>query len=197
MSEKNTRANISVGDIRIELEGGENFVLSQLAKYHAILFENNSVQKKAASGSMPIRAMEPRKDGLDTSVPSKQEDKKAKPTKAAKISVERFDIHGSKDIPSLQDFVKEKKPGRSNAEKIAAIGYYISEIMGAEKFTEGQIEYAYKMLKYNRPTYLHQIMINTKNDKDWFEPLEEHGEWALTRSGDIFVADELPKSEDA
>ena len=72
------------------------------------------------------------------------------------------------------------------------IGYYITEFLGQETFSEGQIEYAYKMLRIDRPGYLHQIMLNTKNEKDYFEPNEEGTAWKLTRTGEIFVNDQLP-----
>jgi len=93
--------------------------------------------------------------------------------------------------------VEEKKPGTANGIRIAVIGYYITEVLGQENFTEGQIEYAYKMLDLKRPNHLHQIMINNKNEKDYYEPVEEtDSTWRLTRTGEIFVADELPGSEE-
>ncbi len=78
---------------------------------------------------------------------------------------------------------------------MVVIGYYISEILGEKKFSEGQIEYAYKMLNYERPGHLRQIIINAKNEKDWFESHDKNGTWFLTRTGDIFVSDELPRLE--
>ena len=52
------------------------------------------------------------------------------------------------------------------------------------------------MLKLDRPTHLHQIMINTKNEKDYYEQVEnETGKWTMTRGGDIFVAEKLPPKE--
>jgi len=110
------------------------------------------------------------------------------------VSAERFDIHGNADTPSLQALLEEKKPGSANGEKIAVIGYYITELLGSPSFSEGQIEYAYKMLKFPRPTHLHQIIINVKNQNDWFEQVKDSSTcWTLTRSGEIFVSDALPK----
>lgn len=93
--------------------------------------------------------------------------------------------------------MNQKSPGKANGEKIVTIGYYITELLKLPLFTEGHIEYAYKMLKYPRPTHLHQIMINTKGENDWFEQDSESStSWKLTRSGEIFVSDSLPKKSD-
>lgn len=182
-----TRAKISLLNGSVELEGSEEFVRAYLDEYKALLIGDVATSdSKPATTSTPLS--QTRKS---TPTKSKTGNKK----KTSKVSAERFDIHGSDNTQSLEDFIKEKNPGRPNAEKMLVIGYYISEILGAKKFSEGQIEYAYKMLKYKRPEHLHQIMINAKNEKDWFEPVDENGAWVLTRAGDIFVSDELPKTE--
>jgi hypothetical protein len=52
------------------------------------------------------------------------------------------------------------------------------------------------MLSLKRPGHLRQIMINEKNERDLFEPdAEDKNQWHLTRSGKIFVSDQLPVSE--
>ena len=130
----------------------------------------------------------------------KQNDSKKNPPKkaqSAKISAEKFDIYGNDDgVPKLKEFFDSKQPGASNAEKIVVIGYYITELMGEEKFTDGQIEFAFKMLKLKRPTHLRQIITNAKNDKDWFDKIEDSLDWQLTRGGEIFVSDDLPKIDE-
>ena len=182
-----TKAKISLHNGSVELEGSEAFVRAYLDEYKALLIGDVATSNsKPATTSTP-----PSQTQKSTSTKSKSGNKK----KTSKVSAERFDIHGEDNTQSLEDFIKEKNPGRPNAEKIAVIGYYISEILGADKFSEGQIEYAYKMLKYKRPEHLRQIIINAKNEKDWFEPVDENGVWALTRTGDIFVSDELPRTE--
>ncbi|AEF99501.1 hypothetical protein Metme_1067 [Methylomonas methanica MC09] len=109
--------------------------------------------------------------------------------------MERFDIHGGADFPSLKDYMEEKKPGKGNGNIIAVIGHYITEKLGEEHFSEGQVEYAYKMLNIKRPNHLRQIMINEKNKRDLFEPnAEDATKWQLTRAGEIFVSDQLPES---
>lgn len=187
-----TRAKISLHNGSVELEGSEAFVRAYLDEYKVLLIGDVATRdSKPATTSTP-----PSQTRKSTPTKSKTGNKKTgNKKKTSKVSAERFDIHGSDNTRSLEDFIKEKKPGRPNAEKMLVIGYYISEVLGAKKFSEGQIEYAYKMLKYKRPEHLHQIMINAKNEKDWFEPVDENGVWALTRTGDIFVSDDLPRPE--
>ncbi len=193
----NTRAKISFGDVVLEFEGTESFVLSNLDKYKNLIVAASARIINPNSTSNSTKEKENKKNKAPIGATGLSSEKKSKHTKPAKISAERFDIHGNESTPSLQDFISEKKPNRANAEKIAVIGYYISEILEEEKFSEGQIEYAYKMMKYSRPNHLHQIMTNAKNDKDWYEPAEEGGVWTITRAGDIFVSDELPRDQNA
>ena len=126
-----------------------------------------------------------------------QAENKAKPSKKAsakKISSEKFDIYGDgAETPSLESFYNSIEIGNSNAEKIVVIAYYIVEILGEELFTDGQIEFAFKMLKIDRPTHLRQIITNAKNEKDWFEKVDDSSDWKLTRGGEIFVSKLLPK----
>lgn len=118
---------------------------------------------------------------------------KSKPKKTKAIQIEKFDLHKAGDIPSLDDFLKAKVPGKATANVIAVIAYYITVIKGAETFSEGNIDYAYRTLGLKRrPTYLHQILINAKNQQDFFEPADAYGVWRLTRTGEIFVEEKLP-----
>ena len=98
----------------------------------------------------------------------------------------------------LRPFLKKKEPVKSsNGLKIAIIGYYVSEILDKKSFTEGHIEYAYRMLKLKRPTHLRQIIINEKNKRDLFEQDEDGSEvWKLTRTGEIYVSDQLPEQSE-
>jgi len=123
----------------------------------------------------------------------KKEKKPSKPAKTKSITIEKFDIHKDGDNPSLEDFLKEKNPGKTTANVIAVIGYYITTQKGAEYFTEGNIDYAYRTLSIpGRPNHVRQIIINAKNNKDFFEDGEE-GKWKLARTGQIFVEDKLPR----
>ena len=184
----NTKAIINLKEGIIELEGSEEFVRSYLDEFKIMLNTPEKVKTsvdKKGSGDKGARNEESREKKKGTT-------KKTVP----KISAERFEIHGNNNIPALSDFMNEKKPGTSNGNIIAVVGYYITELLGNETFSEGQLEYAYKMLKLTRPKHLHQIMINEKNRNDYYEPDSENNTlWRLTRTGEIFVSDQLPGSE--
>lgn len=186
-----TKAKISLKEGLIELEGSEEFVKSYLDE-----FKKQLQGLALTTGSPPSATTAPAKRNGKTKLKKSSDEStvKPKPKKAAnKISPERFEIHGGDGVPSLSDFMNAKKPGQANGEKIVVIGYYITEILGNKTFTEGQIEYAYRMLKYKRPEHLHQIILNTKSQKDWFDAQEDGSAWQLTRGAEIYVADELPR----
>jgi len=174
----------------IELEGSEAFVTKYLEEFKTILFSAPPAQRD----EKPPKTRKRKKEKEPTSpVEAEQQNGKVKRKAAAKLVAERYDIHGGNGKPSLEEFFAQKNPSKANGDRIAVIGYYITEILGNKIFSEGQIEFSFKMLKLDRPAHLHQIMINTKNEKDYYEPIEnEQGKWSMTRGGDIFVCDKLP-----
>ncbi|WP_316762344.1 zinc ribbon domain-containing protein [Pedobacter aquatilis] len=118
-------------------------------------------------------------------------------TSAKSITVEEFDLSAntSANKPSLEDFLTEKKPGDSTADRIVVIAYYITRINKEEDFTEGQIEYAYKALQLpERPSHLRQTINNIKNGKVWFKDVSG-GKWSLERIGEIYVDQKLPPKD--
>lgn len=187
-----TRVKMNLSEGSIELEGTEAFVTRYLDEFK-VLIGDGRVKPADSEKTVTKRAIASKQTTTSKRIenPDKTE---RKPKKGApKVTAERFDVHGGNDVPSLKDFFEEKKPGRANGDQIAVIGYYITELLGNKTFSEGQIEYAYKMLKLNRPGHLHQVMINNKNEKDYYEQTDENAaNWSLTRTGEIYVNDQLP-----
>lgn len=184
-----TKVKIDLKSGIIELEGSETFVskyLNELKGQLNFIPKNTQAEIKEERSPLPASQKKTRVKPADGKI-----------ARSRKIDPEKFDMHGGDGKPSLKSFFEEKAPGGGNGDRIAVIGYYITETLGFEKFTEGQIEYAYRMLNLGRPNHLHQIMINTKNQKDYFENAPEgtSSEWILTRGGDIFVSDQLPKTK--
>ncbi len=123
--------------------------------------------------------------------------KEGKKTHAKEIDTEKFDAHGNDIIPSLEKFYEEKNPGKSSTTRILVFAYYVQIIAGQKYFTEGNIDYAYRVLHIkDRPAHLAQTITNQKNSADWFDRSEVDGKkvWTVTRTGQIFVESKLPKS---
>jgi hypothetical protein len=107
---------------------------------------------------------------------------------------EEFDVFNKKK--KLEELFKEKAPGKNTAFRLLLIAYYIMKVNESDHFTEGNVDYAYRILNLNsRPNFLHQTLLNLASQKVWFEQLEEKGKgtWKLTRIGEIFVEDKLPE----
>ena len=186
-----TKAKINVKEGTIELEGSESFVRGYLDEFKELLKSPTKVDISPSQDEEP-KAPAAKKAPVKKSTTTKSS---ASKKSAPKVSMERFNIHGDEEVPSLEAYMEEKKPGTGNGNIIAVIGHYITERLGEDNFSEGQIEYAYKMLKINRPNHLRQIMINEKNKRDLFESnAEDNTKWHLTRAGEIFVSDVLPES---
>lgn len=112
--------------------------------------------------------------------------KKTGKTIAKSIQTEEFDLYKNTKKPSLSDFFKERKIDDNTANRILAIAYYIVNICKLNSFSEGNIEYAYKVLNLNkRPLHLHQTILNAKIRKLWFDQDESSGKWKLARAGEV------------
>lgn len=186
-----TKANINLREGTVELSGSEEFVSKYLDIFKDLL---NQKPQPTIPSHHSTEANKQAKDVVGNQSDRKNGNKRSsKPAKAKSIQIEKFDLHKDASNPSLEDFLKEKAPGKTTANIIAVIGYYITIIKGADTFSEGNIDYAYRTLSIpGRPAHLHQIMINAKNKQDFFEPTDENGTWKLTRNGEIFVDEKLP-----
>ena len=116
--------------------------------------------------------------------------KSKKAVKGKSILQEKFDLHKSTTTIALEDFLLEKKP-KNTAQTILVIGYYITTIKNINSFSDGNIDYAYRVLNIKgRPAHLRQIIINAKNSNDFFDSMED-GKWLVTRTGEIFVEEKM------
>jgi hypothetical protein len=151
--------------------------------------ESNGSEEVTASPANKKKKATPKKKA------KKKTAKKSSKTKAKSIAPERFDLHKSDKKDSLKQFMEEKKPGRTTGNVIAVIAYYVTRILNQPTFSEGNIDYAYRTLQLKgRPKHLRQIIINNKNQRDLFEEADDES-WKLTRTGEIFVEEELPPKE--
>jgi hypothetical protein len=194
----NTKAKIDIKNGIVELEGSEPFVVKFL-DYFKERIESKPIMPAAAPTVRPTNS-DTKEEAITLKKPSPISKRATNKSKSKNIQPERFDIHGSEKAQSLEKFLQEKKPGTGAGEVILVMGYYITELLHQPFFTEGNIEYAYRTLNIKgRPTHLRQIIINNKNQKDYFEEKtidqsDEKG-WSLTRTGKIYVEDKLPNTE--
>lgn len=119
---------------------------------------------------------------------------RSKPKKVSSkiIQAEKFNAHHNEK--SLKQLFEEKKPGQSTIDRIVTIGYYLSNILKKPSFTDGNIDYAYRVLKLDkRPRHLRQVITNIKNESALIEIGDVDKSWRLSRNGEIYVEEELPK----
>jgi hypothetical protein len=195
-----TKAKIDLKAGVVELEGGEEFVRLHLEKFSVFLqgtAHHHQVPESDNNFSTPreqlVSAVQKHKPVSKVSGTPRNV---KRPTKTKNIDPVRFDLHADQSTQSLEDFIKEKSP-KPAADLIAVIGYYLTQIRGAPSFSDGNIEYAYRTLKLKgRPKHLRQIIINQKNTRDWFESADVDGAWKLTRTGQIYVDENLPAKDE-
>jgi len=114
---------------------------------------------------------------------------------ANSIMQEEFDAYKNSYKESLESFFTRKKPGTSTPNRLVTMGYYITKINGQDYFTEGHIDFAFRLLNLSgKPIHLTQVITNLKNERVWFQRVKQ-GDilgWRLTRQAEIYVEEKLP-----
>lgn len=113
---------------------------------------------------------------------------------AASIAPDEFDVYKTDKKEALESFFARKRPGNGNPNRIVTIAYYITRINHQEYFTEGNIDFAYRILQLTgKPVHLKQVITNLKNDRVWFQKIHDRGltGWKLTRQAEIYVEEKL------
>ncbi len=79
--------------------------------------------------------------------------------------------------------------------RILTIAYFVNKILKTDFFTDGNVDYAYKLLKLDkRPNLLRQIITNIRTKELWFDKSEDGKDWKLNRSGEIYIESKVQKN---
>jgi hypothetical protein len=117
---------------------------------------------------------------------------KVKSISQPKIKADEFDPYIVK--PNLFDFFNGVNP-QTSSDKLLTIGYYIDKVMKTGYFSDGNVDFAYKLLKIDRPNYLRQTISNINNKEFWLELGVVEKSWKLTRKGEIHFEETLNKDK--
>lgn len=187
--ETQCRVKINLHDGYIELEGSEAFVSKYLDEFKV---QMKMPQVRDTNSDIPSvvelshTSAKPESEKVTT---HKQGPTK---TKTKTITPEKFDIEKTESAESLKDYLNSKYQGTSAWERIMIVGYYITRMKQKDLFTEGNVEYAYRVLDLKkRPLHLRQAFIDIKNKKQWLEEDVDGKGWRLSRAGEIHVEEEL------
>jgi hypothetical protein len=109
--------------------------------------------------------------------------------KLLKVETEKFDTDKTDDTPSLNEFFSQRIPSNARQkDRVVLIAYYIQHIKNLPSFSEGNIDYGYKILGItDRPANIYQMLIDNKNAFGWFEKTSDGKSWTLMRPGEIYV----------
>lgn len=191
-----TKARINLKDGTIELEGSEIFVSKYLDEFKLHVAINVAAQDGAPEVSLEaeVRQRPAHQSSATGKVTNSSPKKQAK-----KLKPEEFDTLANDSKPSLADFIKQKQPRASASEYIAVVGYYITKLNSQAYFTEGNIEFAYRIAGLGKPPLkMHQSLLDAKSKKFYVEEAageDLEGAWNLSRIGEQFVEYELPRED--
>lgn len=177
------KVKININEGIFEIEGSEQFV----SKYMELFKEQLGTRPNAQDNIFHEKVERKKADNSQKKINKPKTS--GKPSKVKSVVLEKFDLHEGNGKESLKSFL-DSKNARKVTDKIAVIAFYLKEVVGQSSFSEGNIDYAFKMLKIQRPKHLRQVLTNIKNSEDTIEATED-GRWQLTRTGEVRVEDEL------
>ena len=188
MENKIAKVKIDVNTGVLEIEGSEAFVSKYMDEFKDKIKWSTSARK-----DVPMTIDEPHKVATAATSPAASIKKKVSATSPKQVRAESFEVKPD-GATKLEDYFIEKGSPSQHARRIAIIGYFITDILGKDFFTDGNIEFAYKVLKLNRPKFVRQACTDAKNQQQYLEVVErgegEISAWSLSRLGQIYVEDE-------
>ena len=187
MEDNKTRIRISVGDSYVEIEGTEDYIEKKLKDTESFTPLMERLGGVTASSSAVVEGAKP---GVKPRIPKK---KPVSRTPESYKVVPDLDLAGKDDIPSLEDFYKDKNPS-SAMESNAIFIYYLKRLRNISKVGTNHVYSCYKHVKAKAPKALYQSLADTRKAKGWIitTNMDDIG---IGIAGENFVEHELPKTK--
>lgn len=188
MEDAKTRIRISVGNSFIEIEGTEDYIEKKLKETESFDPLMRRLGEATPSAPAVVEDVEPKGEQVEV--------KKKKSISRVPESyniLPDLDLAAKNDIPSLEDFYREKKA--SNAmESNAVFVYYLKKLKKIGKIGVNHIYSCYKAVKAKTPKALYQSLADTRKAKGWIitTNMDDIG---IGIAGENFVEQELPKTK--
>ena len=183
-----TRIRISVGNSYIEIEGTEDYIEKKLKETESFTPLMERLGGATNSSSAVIEGAKPRVKPRTV--------KKKKPVSRAIESynvLPDLDLAGKDDIPSLEDFYKNKKPS-SAMESNTVFIYYLKKLRNISNIGVNHVYSCYKSVNAKAPKALYQSLVDTRGKRGWIitTNMDDIG---IGIAGENFVELELPKTK--
>ena len=188
MEDNKTRIRISVGNSYIEIEGTEDYIEKKLKETESFTPIMERLGGATNSSSAVIEGAKP---GVKPKTV-----KKKKPVIRAPESynvLPDLDLASKDDIPSLEDFYKNKKPS-SAMESNTVFIYYLKKLRNISNIGVNHVYSCYKSVNAKAPKALYQSLVDTRGEKGWIitTNMDDIG---IGIAGENFVELELQKTK--
>jgi len=164
-------------------------LIVQFAGPTAITPKVNEQARELGSTVSQMRSAQPKKEKSGTT---------RKGVGKESYNVDRnLNLRGGKNVPTFEDFHREKKPGSAQEFNAVAV-YYLKRVLELETATLDQVYTCYREVKRPQPKAFKQSFIDTKNKGGWIE-FDSDGNLEIPHRGVVFVEHDLPhvKNSDA
>lgn len=188
MEDAKTRIRISVGNSFIEIEGTEDYIEKKLKETESFDPLIRRLGEETPSAPAVVEGVKPKRKQVKV--------KKKKAISKVPLTyniLPNLDLAAKNDIPSLEDFYKEKEPG-SAMESNAVFIYYLKKRKNVSKIGVNHIYSCYKAVKAKAPKALYQSLLDTRKEKGWIITTNMD-DIAIGIAGENFVEHGLPKTK--
>lgn len=198
-----TKLKIDLTQGILEVEGSETFVKAIYSdfKVHFIGDEAGEVlqsptRRRRRSTRARARSSTTTSEAVESGAPPTESTPETEPEPPAPAKptykvVQKLDLSGTKDRPSLVEFMDSKFP-ITNEERNLVFLYYLQHLLKTKAITADHIYTCYKEAKIRVPLSLESSLKATANQHRWIK-MTKTGRLSVTPSGKLYVEKQLPK----